>query len=102
MWKSGRLSLSNKTNRVMNYHWRSFGHSARSAANEGHDHAVAAVIRKLSLTGNDPQQDHATEPASLSDTSEHWSFLRVEEGHLSRKLAFECGHSDAHKHRDSQ
>jgi len=41
----------------------------------------------LHQTGNDRKEDWIG-----SETTEHWSFLRVEESSLSRTLAFDCGH----------
>jgi len=68
-------------------------HIARSAADEDHHRAVAAVIRKPPSDWKRPpgrpnhtwlSQSHRIGP----ETTKHRSFLRMEEDSLSRTLAF--------------
>ena len=50
---------------------------------------------RLETTSRKTQPDVAPSHCIGSETTEHRSFLRVEEGSLSRRLAFDCGHGYA-------
>jgi len=62
-------------------------HIARSAADEDHQRAVVDWKRR-------PGRPNHTW-LRATETTEHRSFLGVEEGSLSRTLAFDCGHGYA-------
>jgi len=64
---------------------------ANSAPNEDHHCAAAAVIRKSPSDWKRPtgRPNHMAHSHWIrSETTEHRSFLRLEEGSLSRTLAF--------------
>jgi len=69
-----------------------------NARNEDHDHAIATAICKPLPDWKWPRNTlpHVSNSYWIGyETFEHWSFLHVEEGILSRTLVIDCGHGCA-------